>query len=148
LAGSAAGTAAWATDVGNELGQVLTCVLTASEGAGLADMAAGLVRRYKQASQPAPLLLYVDRDCCSSATNHLFPQWTELQVRLDVWHFMRRLASCCTTEAHHLYGTFMSKLSACIFEWDKDDVELLCRGKRGQMQVGGITELSETDILR
>ena len=32
LAGAAAGTAAWATTVGNEHGQILTSVLTAAEG--------------------------------------------------------------------------------------------------------------------
>jgi len=42
LAGTAAGTAAWATNVGNEHGQILMSVLTAAEGAGLSDMAAGL----------------------------------------------------------------------------------------------------------
>lgn len=33
LSGTAAASAQWATDVGNELGQVLTCVLTTAEGA-------------------------------------------------------------------------------------------------------------------
>jgi len=63
LAGAAAGTAAWATNVGNEHGQILMSVLTAAEGAGLSDMAAGLVNRYAQAGQSPPVLLYVDRDC-------------------------------------------------------------------------------------
>ena len=56
LAGSGAGTAAWATDVGNGCGQVLTCVLTAAEGSGLVDMAAGLVRRYELGGQQPPVL--------------------------------------------------------------------------------------------
>ena len=30
---------------------------------------------------------------------------------------MRRLACGCTTESHPLYGTFVSHLSSCIFEW-------------------------------
>ncbi|KAA8577840.1 hypothetical protein FQN60_012569 [Etheostoma spectabile] len=45
LAGVAAGSAAWVTNVGNEYGQVLMSVLTAGEGDGLTNMAAGLMRR-------------------------------------------------------------------------------------------------------
>lgn len=47
LAGYSAGTALWATNVGNEFGQVLISVLTAGEGHGLRHMTAGLVDRYK-----------------------------------------------------------------------------------------------------
>ncbi|XP_059207062.1 uncharacterized protein LOC131986227 [Centropristis striata] len=66
LAGTAADTAAWATNIGNEHGQVLISVLTSSEGSdGLSMMAAGLMRRYRLAGVPPPQLLYVDRDCCN-----------------------------------------------------------------------------------
>lgn len=143
LAGHAAGTAAWATNVGNEMGQVLISVLTASEGSRLSDMATGLVRRYEKAGVDPPVVLYVDRDCCSSATKRLFQSWCNLQIRLDVWHFMRRLGSCCTTESHPLYVVFMSRLSACIFEWDRDDVALLRQAKAGvlaKMDVTGMTD--------
>ncbi|XP_053732093.1 uncharacterized protein LOC128765392 isoform X2 [Synchiropus splendidus] len=58
--------AAWSTNVGNEYGQVLMSVLTAAEGDGLAQMAAGLMRRYSDAGQAPPKVLYVDRDCCTS----------------------------------------------------------------------------------
>ena len=64
MAGKSAGTAAWATNVGNEFGQVLMTVLTASEGSGLQEMATGIVRRYQQAGVSPPVLLYTDRDCC------------------------------------------------------------------------------------
>ncbi|KAM8867919.1 uncharacterized protein ACB058_005813 [Synchiropus picturatus] len=94
LAGSAAGSAAWSTNVGNEHGQVLMSVLTAAEGDGLPDMTAGLMRRYRDAGQAPPKVLYVDRDCCASAgqshLRQLFHEWPELIVRLDVWHLMRR----------------------------------------------------------
>lgn len=65
LAGKAHGTAAWATNVGNEYGQVLITVLTDSEGEGLLDMAAGLQQRYGRAGVAPPKLLYVNRDCCA-----------------------------------------------------------------------------------
>lgn len=45
LAGKSTGTAAWATNVANELGQVLVC----SEGVGLGPMAEGLTKRYSNA---------------------------------------------------------------------------------------------------
>ncbi|XP_059181755.1 uncharacterized protein LOC131960533 [Centropristis striata] len=51
LAGTATDTAAWATNIGNEHGQVLI----SSEGSdGLSMMAAGLIRRYRLAGVPPP----------------------------------------------------------------------------------------------
>ena len=46
LAGDASRTASWATNVGNEFGQVLMSVLTVTEGAGLEPMCQGIVQRY------------------------------------------------------------------------------------------------------
>ena len=45
LSGKDAKTALWATSVGNEFGQILNCVLTAAEGAGLKIMAEGIMKR-------------------------------------------------------------------------------------------------------
>ena len=69
-----------------------------------------------------------------------------LQVRLDVWHFMRRLAKGCTSESHPLYGTFMARLSLAVFEWDKDDYEELDRAKRMEMIQAGIAEPSQEGL--
>ena len=100
LAGESSGTAAWATNVGNEYGQVLMSVLTCTEGTGLEKMAKGLVKRYSEANETPPLLLYVDRDCCVSEgipqIKDLFSPW-DIKIRLDVWHFMRRFSVGCTT---------------------------------------------------
>ena len=66
LQGHSANTASWATNVGNERGEVLISVLTESEGSvSLNRMAVGLMDRYNQAGVAPPLLLYTDRDCCS-----------------------------------------------------------------------------------
>jgi len=47
LQGTAAGSASWCTNVGNERGEVLMSVLTESEGLeGLRPMASGLIDRY------------------------------------------------------------------------------------------------------
>nr|XP_055075101.1 uncharacterized protein LOC129454563 [Misgurnus anguillicaudatus] len=100
-------------------------------------MAAGLMKRYREAGEAAPKVMYVDRDCCSlhgkSQVKVMFSEWDELEVRLDIWHFMRRFAAGVTTEAHPLYGTFMAHLSMCIFQWDSDDVAALHRAKEGEL---------------
>lgn len=65
LQGAGANTAAWATNVGNERGEVLASVLTESEGvSALQRLADGLMGRFERAGQPPPQLLYTDRDCC------------------------------------------------------------------------------------
>ena len=66
LQGRAAGSASWATNIGNEKGEVVMSVLTDAESfTALRSMAEGLMRRYKTAGQPSPRVLYTDRDCCS-----------------------------------------------------------------------------------
>ncbi|KAB5574970.1 hypothetical protein PHYPO_G00215240 [Pangasianodon hypophthalmus] len=138
LAGHARGTAQWMSSVGNERGQILISVLTAQEGPGLDSMVSGLVSRYQQAGVAPPVLLYVDSGCCidkgQSKLQTRFGGWPDLNIRLDIWHFMRRLATGCSTDAHPLYPTFMARLSACIFEWDPHDVALLRRAKREQLE--------------
>jgi hypothetical protein len=52
------------------------------------------------------------------------------EVKLDIFHFMRRFTRGLTTEHHLLYGTFCSKLSSCIFEWDKEDYALPREAKK------------------
>lgn len=146
LAGTAKGTALWLTSVGNEYGQILISVLTAQEGAGLDKMADDLVRRYDQAGVDPPVALYVDCGCCAEAaeTTKLqarFSGWPDLAVRLDIWHFMRRLALGCTTDAHQLYPLFMARLSACIFEWDAADMALLREAKAQQLQAQGLSSV-------
>lgn len=207
MAGRAAGTSAWATNVGNEIGQVLMCVTTSGEGKALKAMADGLVGRYRQAHVTPPLLLYTDRDCCGGGQigSVLFPDWSQmqvtiaqryttlvllcfgfnctlhmqliahmnsqvlisnycllalttlsswlmhillfLQVRLDVWHFMRRLADCCNTQSHLLYPDFMDRLSPCVYEWDKDDVARLKDAKKREMEKGGIGNATEQMVM-
>ncbi|KAL1006489.1 hypothetical protein UPYG_G00073010 [Umbra pygmaea] len=120
-ASAASGTSAWCTNVGNEHSQVLVSVLTAAEGHSLDPMAAGLMKHYQEAS---PKGMYVDIDCCSqhgqTRVKAMVSEWDELEVRLDIWHFMQRFAAGVTTEAHRLYGA--ACLSMCVFQWDSEDV--------------------------
>ena len=55
------------TNVGNEYGEVLNCVLTTGEGAGLEELCQGIVKRYRNAGEQEPEVIYVDRDCCSGS---------------------------------------------------------------------------------
>lgn len=57
---------------------------------------------------------------------------------------MRRFALAVTTDAHPLYGTFMSRLSAAaIFEWDREDLAMLRMAKRNELLAQGIVEPSD-----
>ncbi|CAB1435238.1 unnamed protein product [Pleuronectes platessa] len=147
LAGTAKGTAKLLTSVGKEYGQVLISVMTAQEGAGLDLMAAGLVKRYQLAGVDPPVALYVDCGCCTEAgetkLKARFSGWPDIIIRLDIWHFMRRLAVGCTTDTHQLYPGFMSRLSASIFEWDAADLAMLREAKRQQLRSQGLPSLTD-----
>ena len=147
--GHAAGTASWSTNVGNEYGQVLMSVLTAAEGSGLGPMIAGLVKRYSDAGVEPPRVLYVDKGCCNDHNlRRMFNDWPDLVYRLDIWHFMRRFSSVCTTDAHPLYALFMRRLSASIFEWSAEDLEALVEAKRTEFVAQLIPHPSSDDALR
>ena len=65
LQGADANSASWATNVGNERGEILISVLTTSEGvSALQPMADGLMARYECHKKPPPSVIYTDRDCC------------------------------------------------------------------------------------
>ena len=67
------------SNVANEFGEFLNSVLTAEEGTGLLEMCQGIVKRYKNAEQPEPKVIYVDKDCCNKtgtpAIMNLFSTW-------------------------------------------------------------------------
>ena len=135
--------------MGSKRQQVLQSVMTSGEGVGLEPMVAGIVRRYREAEVPPPVLLYEDSHCCGASRliDVFRDAWPDLAVRLDVWHFMRRLAVGVTTDTHRLYGTFMSQLSHAIFKWDKDDLALLKAAKRSEMASNNITTASDKDVI-
>lgn len=137
------------TNVGNAHGEILMSVLTSGEGHGLASMISGIVNRYRSAQIPPPKLLYVDRDCCANnQLPRMFSAWPGLFIRLDVWHFMRSIASGCTTDSHQMYGFFMGRLSRCIFEWAGDDLEELKAAKRFELISQHIEPTEELVIQR
>ncbi|KAJ8289329.1 hypothetical protein GJAV_G00000020 [Gymnothorax javanicus] len=115
-------------------------------------MAAGLMRRYKDAGKAPPQVLYVDRDCCATAGQckvaAMFGEWDQLVVRLDVWHLMRRFARGVTTDSHQLYGLFMARLSFAIFEWDSRDVDRLMEAKQSEEGKDAHVKLSAEELAR
>ena len=64
----------------------------------------------------------------------MFHDWKKLEVRLDAWHFLRRLACGCSTDSHQLYGTFMAGLSAPLFAWEAGDLQRLRTAKRAELE--------------
>jgi len=152
LQGKAQGCACWSTNVGNETGAVLLSLFTSSESNNNLDRAAsGLMDRYESAQHPPPAVLYTDRDCCKeggpSKYQRLFHKWSALIVRLDSWHFIRRLAKACVNESHPLYSVYMGLLSNAIFEVDPEDYKLLMRAKKEELQNSGIKEPAD-DLVR
>ena len=115
---------------------------------GLGPLITGVMSRYAEASVSPPRLLYVDRDCCGSSTmKTMFAEWPQMEIRLDIWHFMRRISAGCSTDSHQLYGVFMSRLSQCIFEWSREDVAQLKQAKRGELQKASIKEITDSDVI-
>ncbi|XP_075968580.1 uncharacterized protein LOC142971800 [Anarhichas minor] len=117
LAGHGRGTAQWMTSIGNEVGQILISVLTVAERPGLNAMVSGVMEWYRKTDVPPPVLLYVDCDCCksegSTKLQTRFAAWPDLHIRLDIWHFMRRLAVGCTTDARTLYPATLAQWPDC-----------------------------------
>ena len=67
---------------------------------------------------------------------------TELNIRLDIWNFMRWL-----TESHLLYGVFLGRLSQCIFEWSKEELEKLNHAKCCELKKSGVNDPSDEDAI-
>ena len=78
----------------------------------------------------------------------MFNDWPDLVYSLDIWHFMRRFSSVCTTDAHPLYALFTRRLSASIFEWSAEDLEALVEAKRTEIVVQLIPHPSSDDAPR
>lgn len=107
------------------------------------------MQRYSNAGQLAPEVLYVDRNCCGrSCVSLLFSDWANTPIRLDVWHFMRRLSSGCQTDSHPLYGLFMQRLSRCIFAWDPSDLKALVAAKRAELTARHVPVLTHREVIK
>lgn len=104
-------------NVATETGQILMSVLTASDRDGLKPMAAGLMKRHSDAGVSLPTVLYVDHDCrrgIAMETKRLLSQWFEMEISIDIWHFMRCIAVGCTTVS----------TKVCYFPWTSFSLHL------------------------
>lgn len=54
----------------------------------------------------------------------------------------------CTSGSHPLYGTFMKKLSLCIFQWDPKDVDELREAKRRELMNAGVANPSPSAVTK
>ena len=73
------------TNIGNEFGQVLNCVLTTGEGAAIDELCQGVVKRYKDAGQPEPQAIYVDNHCCNDTG--MWSSTIKFRMRYSVFLF-------------------------------------------------------------
>ncbi len=94
--------------LGNEIGQVLICVLTEGEGKwtgfpGVPDLWIATAELEKL------LLLTAAKKDVKARQQQCYSKWDQLVVRMDVWHFMRRIALGVTTDSHPLYGPFLNR---------------------------------------
>lgn len=137
ISGEGRGTAECCVNVANETNQLLACVLTCEESNHrLKPMADGLMERYQRAGEDAPVLMYVDRDCCCnqgpSSVERLFSDWVEagMVIRLDPWHWIHRFDAAVRTDSHPKYATFKSALSGALFAYNEKDLDLLIHAVR------------------
>ena len=65
---------------------------------------------------------------------------------MDIYyHFMRRIASGCTSENHPLYGCSMASLSFSIYEWNPSDLDAIYKAKKEDFVQNGGTNADNYD---
>lgn len=61
---------------------------------------------------------------------------------------MRRFSTVRSKESHPLYGTFMKKISAAMFEWEPTDVESLGKAEPNELLLVGIKNPTPETVNR
>lgn len=69
---------------------------------GLDSMVSGLIIRHQQAGVALLVLLYVDSECCIEQGQTRVVGWPNLNISLDIWHFLLQLETGCTSVGMHL----------------------------------------------
>ena len=123
--------ATWVTNVGNEYGAILQCVVTSSvSNEGLGVMTEGQMKRYADAKVAAPFLLYTDNKCCrldghqsfsSCFTNApiwkidltFFILWTDWPLIVLLKHIFCMALSCLAYQRQYLSGIDMT-ITSCL----------------------------------
>ena len=135
--GDGQGTMQYVTSILNEWGQFLTTVVVAAESEECyRRLARGLIARFHRASAAAPLVLYVDTNCCrdggTSWLEGLFQEWVDqgMVIRLDIRHWLHRWDAVVIKQSHAKYGLFMSALSGAVLAYNLQDLTALIQAVR------------------
>ena len=96
--------------------------------------------RYEKANALPPECIWVDRGCCSQSGSpsimKILHPW-QCSIRLDIFHFIRRIGLAADSEHHPAFGTFMSHLSYAIFEYHEEDLTRLREAKKAELMNTG-----------
>ena len=95
-----------------------------------------------------PKLVYTDRDCCARGAIASFPLNGMTCVRLDIRHFMTRIAIAFTTESHPSCATLTGRMSKSIFEWSVEHFSNLKTARARKLGLDVITRKEMTFYRR
>ena len=124
--------------------------MTTGGGHGLTSIMVSIMNTYTKTQVSSPKITYVDRDFCRASTLQevLTASARNTVIWLDIWHFMRRIATGCTTDSHQLYASFIGPLSNCIFHWDKQDLGSVVKMKHNELTAQHLFIKSDVDITK
>ena len=81
------------------------------------------MKRHSDAGVSPPTVLYVAHDCrrgIAMETKRLLSQWFEMEISIEIWHFMRCIAVGCTTVS----------TKVCYFPWTSFSLHLCMKPGR------------------
>lgn len=109
------------------------------------------MKRHLDAGVYPSTVLYVDRDSrrgIAVETKRLLSQWSEMEISLDIWHFMRCIAVGCTTQSQPKYAIFLGRLFHCTFKWSQEDLKPLIPAIHCKLTRSGVKDPSEEDVIK
>ena len=109
------------------------------------------MKRHLDAGVYPSTVLYVDRDSrrgIAVETKRLLSQWSEMEISLDIWHFMRCIAVGCTTQSQPKYAIFLGRLFHCTFVWSQEDLKPLIPATHCKVTTNGVKDPSEEDFIK
>lgn len=114
----------WILVLMNEYGQVAFWMPCAGQSTEVAAYAITILRRRHDINNVPPCdLIYTDNYCCSRQKwQGVWKIWNEnAMVKLDGFHFMRRISMNLTTGRHNAWSeAFINDISDCIYSVDED----------------------------
>jgi hypothetical protein len=74
-----------------------------------------------------PTVVYVDDECCGAWPQILHKIWPGVEIRLDIFHAIRRITQTVKSTQHPWHGRFCKEISQAFFQQDPAEVERLRR---------------------